>query len=132
MSEENVNLLRQGYEAFNRGDIDAVMGLMDPEIEWQEPDVEGSPVRGTHHGPEAVANNVFGTVPEHWDEFQAVPEEFLDAGEHVIVLGHFHATGKATGKTIDAPYAHVWKVRDGKGVYHRNYVDTATVLEALG
>ena len=60
MSEENVNIMRQGYDAFNRGDIDAVMGLMDPEIEWQEPDVKGSPVRGTHHSPEAVANNVFG------------------------------------------------------------------------
>ncbi len=65
-------------------------------------------------------------------DFQAVPEEFLDAGEHVIVLGHFHATAKATGKTIDAPYAHVWKVRAGKAVYQRNYVDTAPFLEALG
>ena len=51
MSEENVNLLRQGYEAFNRGDIDSVMGIMDPDIEWQEPDTEGWPQRGTHHGP---------------------------------------------------------------------------------
>ena len=132
MSEENVNTMRRGYEAFNRGDIDAVMGLMDPEIEWQEPDVEGSPVRGTHHGPEAVANNVFGSVPEHWDEFQAVAEEFLDAGDRVVVLGHFRVRGKATGKTVDAPFAHVWTLRDGKVVHHRNYVDTATFLQSLG
>ena len=132
MSEENVNIMRQGYDAFNRGDIDAVMGIMDPEIEWREPDVEGLPDRGTHHGPEAVANEVFGAVAEHWDEFQAVPEEFLDAGDWVIVLGHFRVRGKATGRTVDAPYAHVWALRDGKVVQHRNYVDTATFLESLG
>ncbi len=131
MSEENVNIMRQGYDAFNRGDIDAVMDLLDPEIEWQEPDVGISPVRGTHHGPQAVANNVFGSVPEHWDEFQAVAEEFLDAGDRVVVLGHFRVRGKATGKTVDAPFAHVWTLRDGKAVYHHNYVDTATFLESL-
>ena len=131
MSEENVNIMRQGYDAFNRGDIDAVMDLLDPEIEWQEPDVGISPVRGTHHGPQAVANDVFGSVPEHWDEFQAVAEEFLDAGDRVVVLGHFRVRGKATGKTVDAPFAHVWTLRDGKAVYHHNYVDTATFLESL-
>jgi uncharacterized protein len=132
MSEENVNIMRQGYDAFNRGDIDTVMRLMDPNIEWREPDVEGLPDRGTHHGSEAVANEVFGAVAEHWDEFQAVPEEFLDAGERVIVLGYFRVRGKATGRTVDAPYAHVWTLREGKVVQHRNYVDTATFLQSLG
>ncbi len=64
MSEENVNIVRQGYDAFNRGDVDTVMGIMDPNIEWQEPDVEGLPDRGTHHGSEAVASNVFASVVE--------------------------------------------------------------------
>ena len=65
-------------------------------------------------------------------EFQAVTEEFLDAGERVVVLGHFRVRGKATGKTIDAPFAHVWTLREGKAVYHHNYVDTATILQSLG
>ena len=103
MSEDNVNILRQGYDAFNRADIDTVMGLMDPEIEWQEPDVEGLPQRGTHHGPQDVANNVFGPIVGNWDNFQAVPDEFLDAGERVVVLGHFEGTGKATGRTLPTP-----------------------------
>src|SRR4028118_2438844 len=105
MSKENVNIMRQGYDAFNRGDIDAVTGIMDPEIEWQEPDVEGLPDRGTHHGLEAVVNNVFGAVAEHWDEFQAVADEFLDAGDQAVVLGHFRVRGKATGQTGAAPRA---------------------------
>jgi uncharacterized protein len=132
MSEENVNILRQGYEAFNRGDIDTVMGIMDPHIEWQEPDVDGLPSRGKHHGPEALVNNVIGPVVEHWDDFQAVPEEFLDAGDRVVVLGRFRGRGKATGRILDAPYAHVWTLRDSKVVHHRNYPDTANLLQSLG
>ncbi len=133
MSEENVNIMRQGYEAFNRGDIEAVMGLFDPEIEWQEPDVEGLPDRGTHHGAEAVANEVFGAVAEHWDEFRAVADEFLDAGDRVVVLGRFRGRGKASGGTLDAPFAHVWTLGDdGRAVHHRNYADTANFLRALG
>lgn len=131
MSEENVNILRQGYDAFNRGDIDVVMSIMDPNIEWQEPDVEGLPDRGTHHGSEAVAKDVFGSVAEQWDEFQVVAEEFLDAGDRVTVLGYFRVRGKATGRSVDAPYAHVWTLRDGKAVHFRNYMDTATFLQSL-
>jgi hypothetical protein len=131
MSEENLNIMRQGYDAFNRGDIDTVMDLMDPNIEWQEPDVEGLPLRGTHHGPEDIANNVFGATVENWDDFQAVPEEFLDAGDRVIVLGHFQGRRKATGKTLDAPFVNVWTLRDGKLVHHRNYPDTAKILQSL-
>src|SRR5215204_3287508 len=132
MSEENVNIMRQGYDAFNRGDIDTVMGLMDPNIEWQEPDVEGLPQRGTHHGPEDVANNVFGAIVGNWDDFQAVAEEFLDAGERVIVLGRFQGRGKESGKTLDAPYAHVWTLREGKAVHFRVYTDTSNLLQSLG
>lgn len=132
MSEENVNILRQGYEAFNRGDIDAVTSLMDENIEWQEADVEGLPIRGTHHGPEAVANNVFQTAVESWEDFGAVAEEFLDAGDHVLVLGRFQGRGKESGRTLDAPFAHVWTLREGKLVRHRNYPDTARLLQSLG
>ncbi len=131
MSEENLNIMRQGYDAFNRGDIDTVMDLMDPNIEWQEPDVEGLPLRGTHHGLEDVANNVFGATGKNWDDFQAVPEEFLDVGDRVIMLRHFQGRRKATGRTLDTPFAHVWTLRDGKLVHHRNYVDTAKVLQPL-
>jgi uncharacterized protein len=132
MSEENVNILREGYEAFNRGDIDAVTSIMDPNIEWQEPDVEGLPSGGTHHGPDAVVNDVFGPAVELWEDFGAVAEEFLDAGERVVVLGRFQGRGKESGRTLDAPFAHVWTLRDGKLVHHRNYTDTANHLKSLG
>jgi uncharacterized protein len=131
MSEANVDVLRRGYEAFNRGDIETVMGLLDPNVEWKEPDVEGLPQRGTHHGAEDVASNVFGAIVGNWDGFQAVPEEFLDAGDRVVVLGQFQGTGKASGRTLDATFAHVWTLRGGKAVHFRAYADTANVLHSL-
>ncbi len=133
MSAENVDIMRRGYEAFNRGDIDTVLGLMDENIEWHEPDVEGLPEAGTHHGPEQVARNVFQTAVEDYDDFQVTPEKFLDAeDDHVVVLGRFQGKGKETGKTLDAPFAHVWVLRDEKIASHQNYTDTAQWLRVLG
>lgn len=105
MSAENVEIARGGYDAFSRGDIDAVLSMMDPDIVWQEPDVEGIPAGGTHHGREAVAENVFGRVSEDWDEFQVVPEEFLDAGDRVVVLGLFQGKERrpAGRSTLPSP-----------------------------
>lgn len=132
MAEGNVDILRRGYDAFNRGDIDTVMGLLDPNIEWQEPEVEGLPQRGTHRGAEDVANRVFGAIVENWDGFQAVPEEFLEAGDRVVVLGQFEGAGKTSGRTLDATFAHVWTMRDGRAVQFRSYADTANFLHSLG
>jgi uncharacterized protein len=49
----------------------------------------------------------------------------------VIVLGPLQGSGKATGRTLDAPYAHVWTLRDGKAVHFRAYTDTVNVLQSL-
>jgi roadblock/LC7 domain-containing protein/ketosteroid isomerase-like protein len=129
--ETNVEIMRGGYEAFNRGDIDAVLGLMDPNIEWHEPEVQGLPFGGTHRGPEAVARNVFQSAAQNWDDFQVVPETFLDADDVVIVLGRFVGKGKASGRTLDAPFAHVWVLHDRKIVSLQDYTDTAQFLQTL-
>ena len=131
MSEQDVNTLRSGYEAFNRGDIEEAVQALDPEIEWHE--LEGNPqTPGIFRGTEAVVNEVFAAVPEHWEEFEADPHDFIDAGEHIIVTGHFRGRPKGDGGTLDAHFAHVWRMRDGKAVHHTNYVDTMTWARAMG
>lgn len=52
--------------------------------------------------------------------------------DRLIVLGTWRATARATGARVDVPFAHVLRYRDGKVVYFRNYLDTATALQALG
>ena len=59
-----------------------------------------------------------------WEGFAPVPEEFLDAGDTVVVLGRYRGTYKATGRTLDAQFVHVWRVEDGKAVAFQQYTDT--------
>jgi uncharacterized protein len=131
MSAENVAFVRGIYEDFGRGDIPAVLGALDPEVEWIESDQECMPQRGTHKGPDAMAEKVLGMIPATFDDFAVVPLAFHDAGDVVVVEGRATGTTKAGGK-LDAPVAWVWTVRDGRAVRTVNYHDTDAWREALG
>jgi ketosteroid isomerase-like protein len=130
MSDENVAVVRSVYENFAKRDIPAVLAALDPDVDWIENDQEYLPHRGTHHGPAAVAEKVFGSVVENFDEFAVVPEKFHDAGDVVVVEGR--ATGKTKrGGLLDAPATWVWTVRNGKAVRNVNYHDTDAWRVAL-
>ncbi len=58
-------------------------------------------------------------------------KEFLEAGERTIVLGHFQGRGKASGRLLAAPYAHVWTLRDGKAVRFRARADTVRIFQGI-
>ncbi len=126
-----VDLVKRSYDAFERGDLDGVLGDMDPEIEWQQ--AQGLPHGGTYHGVDEVRRNIFDPLEEQWwDEFSAVPSEFLDAGGEVVVLGRYVGVAKETGKHLDVPFVHVWTVRGERAVRFRQFLDTAGWVEALG
>jgi uncharacterized protein len=125
----NLNAVRGVYDAFAKGDIPTVLGRLDPDIAWTE--AEGFPYGGTYVGPQAVLEGVFMRLGTEWDGFAAVPDEFIDGGDTVVVLGKYSGTYKATGKSFQANFAHVWKVQDGKAVTFVQYVDTLIVQRAL-
>lgn len=81
----NLEIVRDIYDAFGRGDIPAVLAVLAPDIEWTE--AKGFPTGGTYHGPEAVVESVFKRLGKEWRGFKAVPEEFLATGDAVVVLG---------------------------------------------
>jgi ketosteroid isomerase-like protein len=125
-----VGLVRRSYEAFARDDMDGVLGDMDPDIEWHQ--AQGLPHGGLYRGLDEVRRNIFDPLDEEWwDEFTADPDEFLDAGSEVVVLGRYRGRAKGTGKQLDVPFVHVWTVRDGKAVRFRQFLDTAGWVEAL-
>lgn len=102
---------------------------LDPEVRWTE--AEGFPYAGTYTGPDAVLNGVFARLGGEWEGFQAVPSEFVDGGDQVVALGRYAGTYKATGRSFEADFAHVWTLRDSQAVRFRQYVDSALVQEAL-
>jgi ketosteroid isomerase-like protein len=132
MSESNVAVVERVYAAFARGDGAAVMASMDPGIVWNEAENFPYADRNPYVGPAAVAEGIFFRLGTEWDGFQAVPAEFLDAGDTVVVKGRYRGTHRATNGLLDAQFAHFWSLRDGKVVAFQQYTDTAQAVRVVG
>ena len=75
---------------------------------------------------------VLASTVDDWDEFRVAPDEFVDAGDVVVVLGHLEGKAKETGKHVKSPFVHVWRMSDGKAKRVQLLSDTALVADALG
>ena len=117
--------IKAAYAAFARNDPSVLFGAMDPSITWNE--AEGYPLASgnPYVGPQAVGEGVFGRLMQAIDNFTAVPDTFIDGGDHVVVLGRYGGTMKNGGGTLDAPFCHVHRFRDGKLVTFQQFTDTA-------
>jgi ketosteroid isomerase-like protein len=128
--ESPTEIATRSYEAFARDDLDAVLADMHSDIEWHQ--AQGLPHGGLYRGLEEVRRNVFDPLDrDWWEEFVVEPEEFLESGEQVVVLGRYRGVAKETGKALDVPFVHVWTFRDGLAVRFRQFLDTAGWVEAL-
>ena len=124
-----VDTVKGLYAGFASGDVAAVLGALDPAIEWTE--AEGFPYGGTYVGRDAVLANVFMKLATEWDGYMAVPSEYVCQGDTVVAIGEYSGTFKATGKHFRAPFVHVWRSRGGALVNFRQHTDTAIVQAAL-
>jgi uncharacterized protein len=123
-----VQLVRGAYEAFGRGDIDAVT-LFLQDTEWHE--AEGAPQGGVYTGAEAILSGVIGPLMQQVQDFKVAPEDILPAGEDcVLAVGSY--TGRGAGGELDARFAHLWTVREGKAVRFEQFADTALLQRAVG
>src|SRR6266702_1420562 len=84
MSQQNVALAQSVYDAFARGDVPTVVGAMDPNIEWIEPEAPGFPFGGVRRGPQEVVDNVFALLQTYYQEIAFLPQEFVDDGDRVL------------------------------------------------
>jgi uncharacterized protein len=124
-----VDTVRNFYAALGRGDVSAVLALLDADVEWTE--AERFPYYGgAWRGPQAVLDNLLVPLSRDWDGFSANAQEFIAAGDRVVSLGTYSGTFKKTGRLFSAPFAHVWTVRGGKLAKFDMHTDTAKVLEA--
>jgi ketosteroid isomerase-like protein len=134
VSQENVEIVRQAHEAFNRPDLgvfdlDALYRLAAPDlvVDWSRSDgLEAGIYRG-----EAATRRFWNTFFEAFEWVVVEPLEFIERGESVVVPHHFHARGRQ-GVEVDAYSTVVVTVRDGRIVEMRLYRQTAEALKAVG
>jgi ketosteroid isomerase-like protein len=130
MSRENVDSVRRGLEAFRRGGVEALLDFIDPEFETTTPaelSVEPSTYRG-HDG----LRRYFESFYEIMEEIRFEAEEFVDAGERVVVPTRLIARGRGTGIDTEQRLTMVWTVRGGKAVRLDSYGTKAEALAAAG
>jgi ketosteroid isomerase-like protein len=118
VDEPRALLLREIYDAANRGDFDALLERLAGDVEWRTPT---RVIRGRN----AVAGWLVGWhtsyAPQH------TPEEFIDAGDNVIALVSIRYEGREDNRP-----AHVWTVSDGKVTRVRIFPLREHAFEALG
>lgn len=123
------DLIRNLYAAFARGDIPTVLGFLAPDAAWTES--EGGPYAGTYHGPDGILSGVFMKLGGEWEGFAAVPSQYVAEGDTVVVVGEYSGTFRATGRSMRAPFAHVWKLRDGRIATFTQITDTVLHRRAM-
>jgi ketosteroid isomerase-like protein len=128
MPQENVELVRQGYEAFNAGGLDAIVQLLDPNIEWGTPE---QAMEGGYSGHEGV-RRFWSDFTDVFERYRFEPEDFIAVGDRVVVPFRFIATAKATGVEAEERWVNIWTIRDGKAVRLEQYTDVPTGFAAAG
>jgi ketosteroid isomerase-like protein len=128
MSQENVEIVRRCCEAFNRGDYDAALDALDSTIEY---DLTHFPDGRVYHGRGGV-REAFRIWLGAWDDYRQEQEEFIDAGDEVVVCVREHGRGKGSGLALARATFGVWTLHDGRAVRIRFYGTRAQALEAVG
>ena len=119
-------IIRSFYDQLKADDAPGALSLMAHDIEWTT--MWHYKVVG--RGPERVAEGLFKPLMAEWSSFALEPTEFVMDGDTVVSLGRFTGVHGSTGKQVEAGYAHVWTVKDGKISRFRQYIDTLAIAEA--
>jgi ketosteroid isomerase-like protein len=129
VSEENVELARRAFDAFAERDVDALVELMDDDVEFL-PVTANLTTGGMPYCGHAGIAGYLEDVGRVWKELRVHPDEFRHGGECVVALGRIHARGG--GMIIDRPTGWVWRMRAGKIVWGRVYASQEEALRDAG
>ena len=131
MSEQqNIDVVKKGYEAFGRGDIPGLLMQLDANVSWLAFGPAELPTAGHRRGHQGVTE-FFQQLAAIVDITRFETKEFIAQGDRVVVLGDGTEKVKATGKALEFHFAHVFSVRDGKVVSFVDYADVSAVVNEL-
>jgi ketosteroid isomerase-like protein len=123
---ELAEVIRTAYSAFSRGEVDPVLELLHPDVEWHPPpsSLEPHPVRGRDAVREYLAPNFF-------ESQSAEPLEVMEEGDRVLVVARVRARGRGSGVEVDQTVYHLWTVVDDRAARFAAFVDRDQALAAL-
>lgn len=134
VEEENVKLVQQMYDAFNRRDIPAVLDMMAEDAEWQSPVTRAVskeiPWAQPRHSRAEVAA-FFGELKEHMQPDRLEPLAYTVQGDRVVVEGKNRGTVRANGQSYEHDWVMIFTLRQGQIARMRHYYDTADLLAAI-
>jgi ketosteroid isomerase-like protein len=131
VSEENVNVVRRGFDSYMRGDLETAARLIDPQVEFRGT-VGGIEEGRVTHGMQEFIERFEVEDLEAWDERRLEAEEFIDAGDQVVVMLHEFRRGKGSGVELESSTALICDVQEGRLVRIQGYMDRDAALEAVG
>lgn len=130
MPPNNVDIVREAYDAVNLGDLDMAVSCIAPDMEYVASGaVPGA--MGVFMGPEGVKEFIAGLY-EEFDEPRADVSELLDAGDQVVVSATARGRGKLSGVETTWDTWQLWTVRDGKLVRGQGFTSREEALAAAG
>ena len=125
----HVDTIKSAFDAFHNGDADGMKAAWADDIRWEGSGSDELPGGGTYQGADDVLT-ALGSITERWESFQAQPDEFIEQGDTVVVLGHLE--GSTGGKNVKAPFVHIWRMEGGKAKRVQALTDTLEFGRALG
>jgi uncharacterized protein len=130
MSQENVELVRGMCEAFLAGDVAAALDVLHAEVIWHGT-IGGIEEGRTAHGHNEVIEGFMESLRD-WESHSLEIEDYLDAGDSVVVLWHEVGRGKRSGVEVETRTAVVYTVRDKEVIEVQGYMDRRQALQAAG
>ncbi|MGZ5199643.1 MAG: nuclear transport factor 2 family protein [Telluria sp.] len=127
--QDNIALVRQGYDAYSKGDLPRLLSMFSRDIDWDMPEIEGVPFTGKRHGIDAVGE-CFRLMDESQQAREFKPDEFIGQGDKVLVLGHCTFYVKATGREFSSDFCHVFRISGDKVTSFKEYDDSYAAAKA--
>jgi uncharacterized protein len=130
-SQENIEIIKDIYEAFARGDADTIMARVASEVDWAtDAASDGAPWFGRRTNRDAVAG-FFGEIASSIEVLEFVPESIAANEDEVHTLVRYHARATRSGQELNMNLHHVFRLRDGQIVFFRGSEDTEQTVAAL-
>lgn len=130
MNDANIKVVKDGYAAFVKGDVAAVLEMMTPDVRIGIVGRrEDAPFLGFFDGKDGAAE-FFRQLHEAQEIHRFEPQRYVAAEDMVFVWGHYHWTMRKSGVSKDTQWMHVWTIRDGKCASLHGHNDTAMLASA--